>query len=68
MVKRSLKEIRLSKELLQKEIAIQSGIASSYYCLLENGERIPSLQTAKRVASVLGLTLDEFYEVLMRRD
>lgn len=68
MEKGNLKEIRLSKYLLQREVAKSSGIGTSYYCLLEKGERIPSFQTAKRIASALDLTLDELYEVLMGRD
>ena len=65
MMEISLKDIRISKELTQKDIAKISGVSSPYYCLLEKGERVPSMKTAMRIASTLNLTLDEFYKALM---
>lgn len=65
MMEMNLKDIRISKNMMQKDIAKISGVSSPYYCLLEKGERVPSMKTAMRIASALNLTLDEFYKVLM---
>lgn len=65
MMEMNLKDIRISKDLMQKDIAKISGVSSPYYCLLEKGERVPSMKTAMRIASALNLTLDEFYKALM---
>lgn len=64
----TLKETRTNKDLLQTEVAKLSNISPGYYCLIEKGLRNPSLKTAKNISCVLGLTLDEFYEVTANRE
>lgn len=61
---KNLREIRESKNLMQKEVAEISEVSRPFYSLLERGKRIPSMNTAKRIANTLGLTLDEFFEAL----
>lgn len=61
----NLKEIRIKKGLMQKDVAKLSNITPSFYCLIEKGERKPSLETAKSIADALGVSLDEFYEVIV---
>ena len=63
-MRKSLKDIRVEKRLMQKDIANSIKISTAFYSLIESGERMPSMKTAKRIASCLGLTLDEFYEAL----
>ncbi|MDR7870713.1 MAG: helix-turn-helix transcriptional regulator [Tissierellaceae bacterium] len=61
---KNLKEIRISKNILQKDAAEKSGISGPFYSLIEMGLRNPSIDTAKSMATSLGITLDEFYESL----
>ena len=63
-MRKSLKDIRTEKGLMQKEITKSIKISTAFYSLIESGERMPSLKTAKKIAACLGLTLDEFYEAL----
>ena len=63
-MKKSLKEIRINKDLLQKDIAKAIGISPAFYSLIESGDRMPSMKTAKNIASCLSLTMDGFYEAL----
>ena len=56
-----LKQIRLQKGLSQSELADLSGIDTSNISRLETGCRSPNLQTIKKVASALKISLDEIY-------
>ncbi|MCQ4921516.1 helix-turn-helix transcriptional regulator [Tissierella carlieri] len=61
---KNLEAIRIEKELSHNEIAKSSGISRSFYTLIENGNRTPSMGVAKKISLVLDLTLDEFFHAL----
>lgn len=46
----------------QQEIAGKIGMSQSGYALIETGNRRPSVQTAKKIASVLGFDWTRFFE------
>ena len=55
-------KIKRSREvvgLTQQELADKILISQSYLAQLEVGVKVPNLNTAKRIADVLGVTLDE---------
>lgn len=58
----NLKTIRLQRGLRMKTVAQQAGISESMYCLVEKGMRTPSVETAKRIAGVLGFDWTEFFK------
>ena len=62
--RRKLANIRHAKGMLQKDVAKAAGVTRSFYTLVENGTRTPSLQVAKFMADALGLSLDEFFYML----
>lgn len=64
MKAKNLKEIRINKNLIQKDLAEMCNISGSYYSLIEKGLRNPSIDTAKSIADSLGITLDVFYYAL----
>lgn len=43
------------------QLASRMGVSRSYVHYIVTGKRVPSLETARRMAAVLGLTLDELY-------
>ncbi|UTQ09034.1 helix-turn-helix transcriptional regulator [Bacillus amyloliquefaciens] len=49
-----LKQIRLSQNLTQKQVADRAGIARTTYASIEQGERNAGVPTAKAIAQVLG--------------
>ncbi len=55
----NLKEARLKRNLSQKEVADQIGVAKSTYSLYESGNREPSVQTIKKISDVLNVSADE---------
>lgn len=46
----------------QKDIADACGITQQMYCLIELGERRPSVEVAKKIAAVLGFDWTIFFE------
>ena len=49
-----LKAQRLKRNLSQAYVAERAEITQSAYFYIENGERRPSVETAKKIAAVLG--------------
>jgi putative transcriptional regulator len=69
VTKEQLREIlvqaRESKNLTQEQVVELSGakITRQYYGMIENGERRPSVDVAKQIAPVLGISWTIFFEV-----
>ena len=57
-----LKELRAKSGMTEKQIAFQSGISQQFYNYIENGKRRPSVETAKKIAALLGFDWTRFYE------
>ena len=63
-MKRSLKELRARKNLTQGDMAEALDVSIQTYNFWENNFPKISIEKATRVASVLGVTLDDiFFEV-----
>lgn len=56
-----LREIRRNKGMAQKTVAQQAGISQATYCNIENGKRGLTVDTAKRIAEVLGFEWTWFF-------
>lgn len=56
----TLKECREKRGLSQTELAVRVGLKQTTISQYENGSRKPKLSMAKKLASILGITLDEF--------
>jgi transcriptional regulator with XRE-family HTH domain len=57
----NLETLRKQKNMTQEEVSERIGIARSSYTNIENGERRPSVETAKKIAAVLGFDWTEFF-------
>jgi len=49
-----LKELRLRKKMTQSQVAEGVGVTTQHYNYIENGERNPSPEIAKKIADILG--------------
>lgn len=58
----NIRLLRLDRGLTMKQISNELDISESYYSLIENGERRPSVSVAKRIGAVLGFDWTKFYE------
>lgn len=66
MDKENLKQIRNTRGILQRDITDKYGISQSYYSLIGNGYRNPSLDFAKKIALALNISLDDVYKILLQ--
>lgn len=58
-----LREIRIQRSLTQQQISERSGLPSSQISRIENGYRLPSLETLERITAALAIPIsDLFYE------
>lgn len=57
-----LKDIRITKGMTGEVVGAQAGITQQHYNFIENGKRRPSVEVAKRIASVLGFSWTRFFE------
>ena len=57
-----LKEIRAKKGLTQQEVANAANVDVTMICKIELGERRPSVEVAKKIASVMGFNWTRFFE------
>lgn len=57
----SIKEVRKEVKKTQLQIALAAGISESYYSMIENGKRRPSVDLAALLSKELSITLDSFF-------
>lgn len=57
-----LVDMRKKTGLTMNDVSKKLDISESYYCLIEHGERKPSVPVAKKIAAVLGFDWTKFYE------
>jgi len=57
-----LRQIMRQKQIKTADLAKAVGVTESAILKWQAGRRIPRLPTAKKVASALGVTLDELFE------
>lgn len=55
----NLKAARERKNMTQKEVAYNIGVAKSTYSLYESGNREPNVQTIKKIADTLNVSADD---------
>lgn len=56
-----LKEYRKEKRLKQKEVAEVIGVTQQAFSLFENGQAIPSLGTALKIAKFFNLNVEDIF-------
>lgn len=57
-----LKEARTNRGLTLKHVATAAGISECYYSQIENGKRNASPPVAKKIAAVLNISWQLFFE------
>ncbi|ATP40728.1 transcriptional regulator [Solibacillus sp. R5-41] len=57
-----LKKLRREKGLTQQDVADSGNFARTYYTMVEQGKRTPSVDIAKTIAKVLGFHWTIFFE------
>lgn len=57
-----LKDLRTATGITQAKVAEAAGICESAYSMIESGKRNCAVDTAKKIASVLGFDWTRFYD------
>lgn len=58
---KSLKQVRISKGMTQKELADSVKLSQETISQYEIGNRTPSIVVARKIADVLGVSLDNIF-------
>lgn len=61
MLNENMKKLRADKELSMKELSLRSGVSERYLYFIENGEKTPSMKTARLIANALGSTIESLF-------
>ena len=61
---RRLRQLRRDAEMSQRSLAKQVGLQASAICLIENGEQMPSLSQAEKLAEFFGLPIEEVFALV----
>lgn len=62
MLNEWLRAIRRREGLTQSQVAKRAYLTQPSYCNIENGKKLPSIDTAKRIAAVLDFRWTRFFE------
>ena len=57
-----LRTARVHKRMSQSQVAEDAHLVPSYYNMIENGKRMPTVDVLLRIANVLDITLDELFQ------
>ncbi|HCQ5600261.1 helix-turn-helix transcriptional regulator [Clostridioides difficile] len=56
-----LKDFRIQKGLSRNQLGTELGLTSRYIAFLENGERVPSLNTAVKIATYFNTSIEYIF-------
>lgn len=56
-----LKDFRIQKGLSRNQLGAELGLTSRYIAFLENGERVPSLNTAVKIATYFNTSIEYIF-------
>ena len=59
---KNTKKFRLNKGLTQEMLALRAGVTRGYISLVESGKKEPTISTLYKIADVLGVGVNEFFE------
>jgi len=68
MLGTKLKQYRTEHDLRASHLAQEWGVSPTYISLIESGVKFPSAATARNIAKLLGITLEEIYEMIPTTD
>jgi transcriptional regulator with XRE-family HTH domain len=60
---RSIRRLREGQQLSLRTLAERTGFSASFLSQVENGQASPSISSMERIATALGVTLSEFFQV-----
>lgn len=59
---KKISKLRRERGLTSEKLAYENDISKGYLSNIENGNRLPSLEMLLRLASPLGIEIDDFFK------
>ncbi|MCX7950557.1 MAG: helix-turn-helix transcriptional regulator [Clostridiales bacterium] len=64
LISKTIKKLRLEKNLTQDDLAYLSGLDKTYISLIERGKRNPTVLSLYAICKALGISLSEFFVII----
>lgn len=61
VVSKTIRNLRMEKNITQEELAYLSGLDRTYISLIERGKRNPTILSLYAICKALGISLSEFF-------
>lgn len=61
MTSNNMRKYRSEKKLSMKDLSLSTGISERYLYFIENGERYPSIKTARKISHILEQSINEIF-------
>ena len=58
----NIKQERVNQSLTQEQLSEQAGVSAVFLSQIENGRKVPSLETVYKIATCLGITLERAFK------
>lgn len=57
----NLRTLRMKRGISQKQLALELGVKPSTICMIENGDNMPSLELAYKIANYFDKSIEEIF-------
>lgn len=68
MVSKVLRHLRNSRKVSQQDISLTTGIDRAFISEIENGKKIPSLETLIKITEYFKISLSDFFKLVEKQD
>jgi transcriptional regulator with XRE-family HTH domain len=67
-VSKVLRHLRNSRKVSQQDISLTTGIDRAFISEIENGKKIPSLETLIKITDYFKISLSDFFKLVEKQD
>lgn len=57
----NMRKYRIERNMSMKDLSLSAGVSERYLYFIENGEKNPSINTAKKISYALGKSIDDIF-------
>lgn len=61
-VRRNIVKLRMKKEWTQEKLAFEAEVSKAGMCVIESGQRSPTVRTLEKIAEALGVHIRELFQ------
>lgn len=68
IIGKKIRQLRIEKGLSQEELSEKIDISPRHMCTIENGNSFPSMETFVKIASILDIDINDFFNLTKVKD